>query len=199
MSQLLEMLMGSLGGNTQDQISNELGVDREKTSQATGLALTTLLGALQRNTASPDGAEALNRAIEKDHDGSILDNLDHFLGKASDGPGDGILKHVLGNRRSQVQSNISQSTGLDSDKVSHLMTMLAPVVLGALGKQQRRTGMNASTLAGYLGEEAQSIERTQPGSSSFIGKLLDSDGDGDVDAGDMLKHGSSLLGKLFKR
>jgi len=199
MSQILELLMGSLGGDTRRQIGQVLGADEGQTEQATGAALTTILGALQRNASKPDGAAALNRALEKDHDGSILDNLGGFLGNASQGPGEGILKHVLGDRRQQVERNLGRSTGMDSGKAGSLLTMLAPVVMGALGKQQRRTGMNASALAGFLGQETQAMEQKQPGATGLVGKLLDTDGDGDFDTGDMLKHGAGLLGKFFKR
>ncbi len=30
-----------------------------------------------------------------------------------------------------------------------------------------------------------------------LGRLLDADGDGDVDAGDIARHGFGLLGRLF--
>ena len=50
---------------------------------------------MARNTSNQQGAESLHNALQKDHDGSILDNLGGFLNNAQSGPGAGILRHVL--------------------------------------------------------------------------------------------------------
>jgi hypothetical protein len=199
MSSLFEMLTQQLGGNTLKQISRQLGSDEETTGAATGAALTTLLGALSRNASNEDGARSLHRALEKDHDGSVLDNLGSFLGKPESGPGDGILRHVLGSRRRRVENGLSKSTGLDAGSVGKLLTILAPVVMGALGKTQRQQGLDVGALSGLLGQQRTEIERAEPKASGLMGMLLDTDGDGDVDLGDIAKHGAGLLGKFFKR
>ena len=157
-----------------------------------------LLGALAKNAARPDGAQALHRAVEKDHDGSILQQLGGFLGQAQSGPGDAILGHVLGARRPTVEKGISRSTGMDSAQVGQMMAMLAPMVMGALGKQQRQQQLGPDGLANLLGQERQKLEQREPQTMGLVGKLLDTDGDGDVDAADLAKHGMGLLGKLFK-
>ena len=78
-----------------------------------------------------------------------------------------------------------------------LLTSLAPVVLGALGKAQRQNNLDAGALAGMLGQERQQIESRQSQAAGIMGALLDTDGDGDVDMGDLPKHGAGLLGELF--
>lgn len=193
----METILGSLGGDSLRQMSGQLGADEKTTGTAASAAVATLLGALSRNSSKPAGAEALAGALAKDHDGSILDNLSGFLAQADQGPGDGILKHVLGNRRPVVERSLSRSTGMDSGSVGKLLTMVAPVVLGALGKAQRQKGMSSSALAGFLGQERETMERRQPQAMSALSGLLDTDGDGDVDMGDLAKHGAGLLGKLF--
>ena len=44
--------------------------------------------------------------------GDYIDDVPRFLRQAQQGPGDGILKHVLGGRREQVEAGLSRSTGL---------------------------------------------------------------------------------------
>ena len=195
MGSILETVLQQLGGDTMKKIGSELGTDEQTAGNATAATVSTLLGALSRNAADKNGAEALHSALAKDHDGSLLDNLSGFLGKAQQGPGDGILRHVLGDRRSQVESGIGRTSGLDSGTVSKLMAMIAPVVMGALGKQQRTGGLQSSQLADMLGQERRTMEQAQPQAMGLIGKLLDSDGDGDFD----IKDGIGMLGKLFKR
>jgi hypothetical protein len=199
MSSLLDTLMKQLGGDAMGQISSQIGTDERKTGAATGTAISALLGALSRNASKGDGAQALHRALEKDHDGSLLEQLGGFLNDPQAGPGDGILKHVLGARRQQVERGIGQSTGLDAGSVGKLLTMLAPIVMGALGKEQRRGGLDAGALSGLLGQERQELERREPEGMGLLGTLLDADGDGDFDMGDMAKRGAGLLGKLFSK
>jgi hypothetical protein len=78
------------------------------------------------------------------------------------------------------------------------MSMLAPLVMGALGRQRRQQGLDVSGLTGLLGNERREIERRQPAAGGILSSLLDTDSDGDVDMGDLAKHGAGLLGKFLK-
>jgi hypothetical protein len=89
MSGLLDLVTQQLGSGVLQQLSGALGGDQDKTQKAVGAALPVLLGALAKNASSPDGAASLANALERDHDGSILDNLGGLLG-ASGGLG-GLL------------------------------------------------------------------------------------------------------------
>lgn len=197
MSTLLDTLMDQLGGDQLEQMSGRLGTDRQTTRNAVGAALPTLLGALARNASRPEGAQALHGALDRDHDGSVLENLSGFLSQAESGPGKDILRHVLGNRQPAVEAGIGRTSGMRGESAGQLLAMLAPLVMGALGQEQRRRGLDASALAGYLGEERVQVERRAPKEVSLLAGLLDTDADGDVDAGDITRHATGLLGKLF--
>lgn len=194
MSGLFESLIGQLGGDNMKQLSGLLGTqDEGSTKNAVSGGLAALLGGIQRNAQKPGGAEALHQALQRDHDGSALDNMGAMLNNPQQGNGAGILKHVLGGRRGQVEAAIGQSAGVPQEKMGSLMEALAPMVMGQLGKEQRSGGMDASNLAGFLNQQQPPAEAA-PG-LGMIGKLLDADGDGDVDLGDLAKAGM----KLFKR
>lgn len=197
MASIFDSLTQQLGGDTLEQISGVLGADERTTGKATGAAVSVLLGALSRNASKPDGAEALARALAKDHDGSVLDNLGSLIGNPDAGPGAAILGHVLGGRQGRVENGLSQATGLDRDSAGKLLAMLAPVVLGALGRQQRQGNLDPGAVAGMLDSESRSMAHREPNAAGMLGALLDTDGDGDVDLGDMARHGAGLLGKLF--
>jgi hypothetical protein len=191
---LLEQLTQQLSGPELDQISRNLGVDREQTASAVGAALPLLIGALGRNSAKPQGASALHQALARDHDGGILDALGTFLQSPEAGNGIGILRHVLGPQQPRVERGLGQATGLDSAQIGKLLMMLAPIVLAALGRAQRKQGFDAGGLASILGAEKNRAEqRTPPG---MLEALLDADGDGDVDLSDIARKG---LGGLFGR
>ncbi|HLV02060.1 MAG TPA: DUF937 domain-containing protein [Acidobacteriota bacterium] len=193
---ILELIQQSLGSREMDQLSHQLGTGRQQTEQAVSAALPLLLGALGRNSADPQGAAALSTAVERDHDGSILDNLSTFLGHGGTDTGDGILKHVFGNRRSGVEESLQRASGLRGESISKLLALLAPVVMGALGKAQRSQGIGAGDLSGTLQQEAQSSAAASPFGSLLA--LLDSDRDGDV-TDDVGRIGSQLLGRLFDK
>ncbi len=199
MASLFDSLTKSLGGSTLQQISRELGTDRQQTGTAMAAALPMLLSALSRNASTPEGAAALDGALSRDHDGSILDDLPRQLASPGRETGDGILRHVLGARRPAVEAGLSRTTGMDGEAVSKMMAMLAPVVMGSLGRAKRSGQLDSRGLAGLLNDEEVSVQRREPEASSLIGKLLDADGDGDFDVSDVTKRGLGFLGNIFRR
>lgn len=204
---VLELLQGQLSGGLVDQLSQQLGgADREQTAVAANGAVTTLLNALARNASTPEGAQSLNNALEKDHDGSILDNVfDMLSGNAqpqnsSTLNGLGILNHVLGNRQSGAANMISQMSGLDSGKSSQLMALLAPVVMGVLGKAKNQGGLDSGGLANLLSGVVTQHQQQEQGNPAInmISRFLDADGDGSA-MDDLANMGMKMLGNLFKK
>jgi hypothetical protein len=188
---LLEQLKQSLGPNALQQISEQLGTDHNTTNSAVSAALPVLLGALAQNASTPAGANALNTALANNHDGSALDNMSGTLSGAQDGAGASILSHVLGTRQDLVTTGIGAATGLDASRIGSLLTMLAPVVMGALGKARQTGGLDAGGLASMLGHERANIGNTNSELGGIMG-LLDANHDGSV-ADDVLGLASKFL------
>ena len=185
--------MQMLGDQGMRQISQQLGADERNTQKAVTAALPMLISALGKNAASPEGAEALARALEKDHDGRVLENVTQVLGdRAVQEDGQAILRHVLGEKQGLVAKGLGSSTGLDAGSAGQLLAMLAPLVMGGLGKTQREKGLDARGIAQLLGQERRQADSQLGG----LAKLLDMDGDGDI-TDDILNLGSKLLGGLF--
>jgi hypothetical protein len=175
---LTGLLSDALGGGTVSQISEAIGADEATTSNAIQTALPMLLGGLSNNAQSEGGAASLLNALNKDHDGSILDNLGPLIANAAGGSGAGILGHILGGRQPQVEQGISAASGLDMGKVAPLLMMLAPMVMGALGRtNQQQGGLDIGSLAGLLGGASQQASAGNP-LMGMLGGLLDRDGDG---------------------
>ncbi|MEO0559073.1 MAG: DUF937 domain-containing protein [Bacteroidota bacterium] len=203
MNGLLGTLAQTLGGSQVDQLAGAIGADSRSTQQAIGAALPAILSALNRNTNTTQGAQSLNRALERDHDGSLLDNLGGFLsgqvtGKQVDGAG--ILRHLLGNRQPELEQGVAQASGLDMSQVARLLPILAPIVMAALGRQKRQAGLDEAGLSGLLGQEATVARREAP--SGLLGALsgfLDQDGDGSIQDDLMAQAGKAALNKLFGR
>ena len=189
---LLDMLQQRLGGDAVNQISKQLGTDPATTQTAIAAALPMLVGALARNAQDPNKAGALANALGR-HDGSVLDDVAGYLGRGDTGDGNGILGHVLGSRKETVQTGLGQATGLDPAKAGTLLAMLAPLLMGALGKAQREKGLDTGGLAGMLGGEQQRAADAAPGVMGMLTSLLDRDRDGSV-----MDDIGAMLGKLGK-
>jgi hypothetical protein len=180
MNALTEMLTRQLAGGAISQISSKIGADEGTTGKAIAIAVPLLISALARNSSTPAGAEALNQAVAKDHDGSILDNLSGFFNNTEAANGAGILGHVLGGQRSDVEDGLAQSTGLDPGAAGQLLETVAPLVMGALGKTQQEQGLDADGLSAFLGNQHQQAQASAPDVMGMLSGLLDSNKDGSV-------------------
>ena len=193
MTSILDAVRQQLGPNTIQQMSTALNADPAATSDAVSLALPTILAGLSQNAAQPQGAAALDNALNA-HDGSILDNLGGLLGGAGGGGGIGgaILGHIFGDRRGKVEQGVGRSSGLNAAQVAQLMAMLAPIVMGVLGRMKQTKQLDANRLPEVLQKSRDQGEQEIPG----LGGILDANNDGSV-ADDLLRMGSSALGGMF--
>ena len=195
MDSLLQTLLGQLSGDSLGAITDQLGIDEGTAQKAVGLAVPLLIGSLNRNSSSADGAQALTKAVARDHDGSILADLaSNLMQPKVQEDGLAILGHVLGAKKENVSNSLGKASGLDSAQVIQLLSMLAPVVLGAIGKAQRQKNLDAQGVASLLTQEREQASSTLPG----IAQLLDMDGDGDVTE-EMINLGGSLLSSFLSK
>ncbi|MDX1939876.1 MAG: DUF937 domain-containing protein [Saprospiraceae bacterium] len=201
---LMDLLKGQFSDNMVDFLSKQVGgEDHEKTEAATEGIVSTLISALAKNASTPEGANALNNALENDHDGGILDDVVGMLSgnqqpsnqKALDGAG--ILWHLLGDRQSSAANMIGQMSGMDSGKVNNLMTLLAPVVMGVLGKTKKEQGLNVADLAGLL-TQTRTQQANQNPTMALVTRFLDQDGDGSI-MDEVASMGMKMLSGFFRR
>ncbi|MBL7829721.1 MAG: DUF937 domain-containing protein [Saprospiraceae bacterium] len=200
---LNDLFQSVMAGGLPGQLGQIAGVDdSQQAESAASTIFSTLMGAIQKNSSTPEGAEALNAALERDHDGSILDNLSGLLSgnaqpqNSNSTNGVGILGHLFGNKQGNVVNAVSQQTGLDASKIMNMMVIMAPIVMGMLGKAKNQTGADAGGLGNLIG----SVMGGQAGSNPIMNILtgvLDKDGDGSF-MDDVMGGGiGNLLGGLF--
>ncbi|WP_299212176.1 DUF937 domain-containing protein [uncultured Dokdonia sp.] len=208
MSGLLDLLNSPMGKQIISGVSGSTGQSESDTGKLLSMAMPVLMGAMKKNVQTPEGAAGLMGALSNKHDGSILDNLEGlFQGGVDDSvkrDGEGILGHLLGSNRPNVENALSQKSGMDAGTVAQILKVAAPILMGVLGKQTKQSGVSdaggMNTLIGsMLGGQPQENQ-------SLISSLLDADGDGSIldDVADMVlgsnkKKGGlgGLLGGLF--
>lgn len=201
MAGMIDSLLGQMGSGTLGQLAGMLGSDEGATKDAVGAGMQAIMGGLAHNASKPEGAAALLGALNKDHDGSIMGDLTGFLGKGGGAPamqdGKAILGHVFGTKRSAVAEQVSQNSGLSLASVGKMLPMLAPMVMGFLGKQKNDGNLDQAGLASMLQGERKAAEKANPGLLGGLTKMLDRDGDGDFkdDLGGLL----GMVKKLFRR
>ena len=189
MTSILDTIQQQLGPTAIQQISNSIGANPQATANAVSMALPALLAGLSRNASNPQGAAALDRALDA-HDGSILDNLGGLLGGgAGAGIGGAILGHIFGPKQGPVEQGVGKASGLNAQQVAQLLMMLAPIVMGVLGRAKRENGLNQQQLPNVLKQSTGQL----PGG---LGSILDANHDGNV-ADDVMNMGKSVLGGFF--
>ena len=152
-----------------------------------------MMGALGRNASSGEGLQSLTGLIDKDGDGSILDDLMGAVDNDSTvASGQNMLEQMLGGSQRAVEQGVEQASGLTADMSSQVMAMLAPMIIGALDKTRNDEGLDADGLSGLLGGLQSEADSRLGGLTQF----LDADGDGSV-VDDVMDMGSKMLGGLF--
>lgn len=190
----LEALLGLLQGQDLGNLASQVGGNEGEVKNGVMAALPAMLAALGKNAGTEKGAEELNNALEKKHDGSILDNLSGYLSNPDLKDGAGILNHLFGNQTSNVANAVSQSSGLDTNGSMKMLQMLAPILMGMLGQQKKQNNLDAkglgnltSMLASNFGSEAGAA-----GIMEAVTNLLDANKDGNV-MDDIM----GMVGKFF--
>ena len=199
----MDMITQQMGSGMMQQLAKKFGGgNNDGLNRAVAAALPTILAGLKKNASSRQGAESLASALDRDHDGGLLDSLGGLLGgkmqPSRQNNGGKILGHIFGNNQGNIAQQLGKATGIGGSNAGGLMEMLAPMVMGALGKAKKQNNVGVGGLQDLLRQEHKTIQQRQP-QLSGLERLLDGDGDGDVDLGDILKKGSGLLGGFFKR
>jgi len=198
MSGILDLLQGPMGQMILQGASSQVGQDTNKTQSAISTAIPMLMGALKKNASNPDTASGLLEALQSGkHNGGILDNISDIFGGGNVNEdvvqdGDKILGHVLGDKKENVAEALGQKSGLDLGSAMNILKMAAPIVMGMIGKQTSQSNVSNSTdltniIGNMIGGDKQANKE-----SSFIEKMLDSDGDGSV-VDDLLNLGKKFL------
>lgn len=198
---LLELLQNQLSEPVVSELSKTIRADKDQTVNAANGVFATLVSALSRNAAKPESGQSLMKALDRDHDGGILENLMGMIGGAQPQTkttnGLGILEHILGGKTNNVVQMVSKTSGLDFLKSAELLKLLAPIVMGTLGQAKRQNGLDLGGLSQILTGTVSQASKQREG-MGLIEKVLDADGDGSV-MDDLAGMGMKVLGGLFRR
>lgn len=154
MQALLQALGQQLGGDPIRNLSGQIGAPPEQTASAVSAALPMLLAGLGRQAAQAGGADNLMAMLDRDGDGSILDDVAGFFAAGGKSAGAGPLGEIFGQRADSVGGAVSRASGLGSQQVTQLLAMLVPVVLSFFTRARAGAapGGSAGASGGGMGD-----------------------------------------------
>jgi OmpA-OmpF porin, OOP family len=155
--------------DTMGRLSGFLGENKPGVAAAVGGALTALLLGLMRKSAEPGGSGQLLQALkEGEYDGRILNDLGSLLAggpstTALASSGKAVLDSLFGGKATGVADMVASAGGIAKTAGFSLLSILAPIVMGALGKTlQTQSAMNPASLAFLLNSQRDFIKSHLP-------------------------------------
>jgi len=179
-----KMMTDALTDKVMGEISSKMGISGDSAKSAIASALPMLMWGLSKNADSNEGAEAINKAVEK-HNWGIMDMIWDLAWNPDSGKGAGILSHILGGSEWNVTSAIAKKSGLDSGQAGWILKILAPMIMWKLWEAK----------AGWL--NIGSLLQDETENKNILTSFLDQDWDGEI-TDDLLKMwGNFLKNKFF--
>lgn len=173
---LIDLITGNAGNQVATQAENKFGISKNQIIALLAVAAPLVISYLRKKSQEdPNEAEALNNALDRDHDGSILDDPSQVEARQQEG--DSILDHIFGGQKATVENQLSQNTGISMDKIGPILAMLAPIIMGYIGKEKQTNGVNSGGLGDLLGGilgGAQSQVQSEPSNplNDILGSVL---------------------------
>ena len=165
-SNLVSVVMQFLTPDMIAKIASALGLDRSVAQKAIGGAVPAILASLAGVASTPNGARQLTSVVTQQQPGS-LESFKSLLGGSGQSTlaeaGSSMLSGLFGGGAMDAMAqSIGKFAGVGEGTGKSLLGMLGPVVLGALGQQQRSAGLDASGLASLLGSQKDQIAAAIP-------------------------------------
>ncbi|HEX7158022.1 MAG TPA: OmpA family protein [Edaphobacter sp.] len=177
---IMDSVMSFMSPQVLGPLASHLGVSTDTAQKGLQASSAAILSGLASKADEPGFlSQIFGMVTNPANTPSALSSLTSNIGSAISGAsgsglmdmGSRFLSNVFGPRLSTVTDSIAQSSGMGASKASTLMSMAAPMVLGALGQQTREHNLTASGLASELKSEATGWQRFLPAgvSSMFSG------------------------------
>jgi hypothetical protein len=169
-SNIIEVIKDHLGDNFADAAAGVTGLGAEQTRRTVGAAIPAVLAGILGATATPAGSSAFASAL-RTQDPDLLSNLSAMLSGGNRqsliNSGISILTSLLGEGKlSGLVNALSSFGGINQGAGKALLGLLTPVVIGALGQQQRAGNLSVDGLARMLEGQRGNIAAALPSNLS---------------------------------
>jgi hypothetical protein len=160
---LTSVVMQFLTPEVVGQIASFLGLDKGATQKAAGGAVPALLAGLSDLVANPAGTNQLSKLLSQQQVGSAMDLLGSAGAQGLAETGSNMLSGLFGGQIMDAMAQaVGKFTGTGASGGKMLLSVLGPIVLGALGQHQRNAGLDANGLASLLRSQKDQIVSAIP-------------------------------------
>lgn len=174
---LMDLVKSQLSSGLMSTIAGHLGESEARTQSAVDGGLASIIGGLMGSTSTTQSATSLlNLLMGKQQSSTSMSDLLGMISGSSSSIGSLIqlggplLKTVFGDKLGGVVDAVSSASGASKQSTSGLLGILAPLVVGALGKTAREGGFNIGSLVGLLMGQKEHIQTAAPaGLASALG------------------------------
>jgi len=169
---IVSLIMQYLAPSLVGRIASSFGLEQTLAQKAIGAAVPAILSGLIGKASSADGARQLSTSLSQ-QDPGLLGNLAGMLGGGSQASlisgGTSALTSLLGGSAlGALTGAVGKFAGIGEAPTKNLLGVLGPVVLGTLGQQQKRSGLDASGLASMLAGQKDNIASAMPAGFSQL-------------------------------
>jgi hypothetical protein len=197
---LLSLLASTmLSQSSVNSVSGKTGLSSKQIQRLVMLALPILIKYMTKNASSGDGALSLLGALSQHKNNN---SMDLQLKDADEADGAKIIHHILGKKENAVTQDLSAQTGLGTDQIHQVLSILAPGLMSGVSNA-------AEANAAQAAQAAQAASAHQPANpfaslltgGGIFGSILgggkeeassaavnpmDKDGDGRIDGTELL-------------
>ena len=197
-------LLGGLSSakDSVSALSGKSSATEDQVTQALLSALPSMLGKMQTNAQTKEGADSLLKALDQ-HDLSDADIV-KLIKTADMEDGIKILNHIYGDEKktAKAQEEVAEKAGIDAKQVAKIMAAAAPALLTVLATTNKKanktkTVSNSDGLADLLGGVLSLAGGSKKSSGFDLGSLLGAAMGGNSKKDDGLDVGD-ILGALLK-
>lgn len=164
---LISVISQALTPNLISSIANALGLDAGAIEKAIRAAVPGFLSALVGVVTKPDGARQLANAVASPAVAKAA-SIESGAQASADAATSQLSSLLGGNTLSALTSAVGKFAGMGEGSAKGLMAMLGPLVLNVLGKEQQKSGLDASGLADLLISQKDSFAAALPAGVSNL-------------------------------
>ena len=197
---LLSLLASTmLSQSSVNSVSGKTGLSSKQIQRLVMLALPILIKYMTKNASSGDGALSLLGALSQHKNNN---SMDLQLKDADEADGAKIIHHILGKKENAVTQDLSAQTGLGTDQIHQVLSILAPGLMSGVSNAAEANAAQAAQAA----QAASAHQPANPFASLLTGggifgsmlgggkeeassaavNPLDKDGDGRIDGTELL-------------
>ncbi|WP_455364247.1 DUF937 domain-containing protein [[Eubacterium] cellulosolvens] len=153
MDSFTEEFMKAYGPEVSKQLASNVGVKQDIITQMIPLVAPLILGGLKRQMSQYGGEARANHILSKYGSSSSLDSLgEEISSRAKYQQPDPRLGGLLGEPGVQAAGAMSQRFNIDPKTVMMIISILAPIILGALTRKRDKGNVGSQGIADLINQ-----------------------------------------------